>query len=77
MIEHYRIDEKYSNSFEKWKELGSPQQVDASTYKALEKAGKLQLMASPVWKGIKEEKLSLDLEMSPQAVSLIHLKVIK
>lgn len=77
MIEHYRIDENYSNSFEKWKELGSPQQVDASAYEALEKAGKLQLMASPVWKDIKAEKLSLELEMSPQAVSLIHLKVLK
>ena len=76
-IDHYRIDENYSNSFEKWKALGSPQQVGATTYDILEKAGKLQLMASPVWKDIKSGQLSLEVEMSHQAVSLIHLKVVK
>jgi xylan 1,4-beta-xylosidase len=40
MIE-YRVDQEHSNSYERWKQIGSPQQPTAKQIKQLEKAGQL------------------------------------
>ena len=50
MVHHYRVDQQFSNSFEKWKTMGKPQQVTPQQYEELERAGQLQLYSSPEWK---------------------------
>src|SRR4030095_15706877 len=47
LIHHYRVDQQFSNSFEKWKAMGNPQQVSDEQYRVLERAGQLQLYTSP------------------------------
>nr|WP_240347984.1 beta-xylosidase [Longitalea arenae] len=41
-IKQYRIDKEFSNSYEVWKKMGSPQQPTAEQVTALEKAGQLK-----------------------------------
>jgi xylan 1,4-beta-xylosidase len=73
LVHHYRIDDQFSNSFEKWKALGRPQQVSSDQYKELERAGHLQLYTSPEWIGVKSGKADLKLDLPRQGVSLIQL----
>jgi xylan 1,4-beta-xylosidase len=73
-IHHYRIDEHHSNAYEAWKKIGSPQQVTAQQYNALEKAGQLQLFTSPAWKEISAGTTTLTFELPRQSVSLVKLE---
>jgi xylan 1,4-beta-xylosidase len=73
MVHHYRIDERHSNSFEKWKAMGSPQHVGEALYDELERAGHLELFTSPEWKKISDGKLALQFDLPRQGVSLIRL----
>ena len=41
-LTHYRVDKAYSNAYETWKTMGSPQQPTPAQYAELEKAGALQ-----------------------------------
>jgi xylan 1,4-beta-xylosidase len=41
-LTHYRVDQQYSNAYELWKKLGSPQPPSRAQYTELEKAGQLQ-----------------------------------
>ena len=70
---HYRVDQQFSNSFEKWKEMGKPQNVTTEQYKELEKAGQLQLFSSPEWKKTNNKNMVLKFDMPVQSVSLIRL----
>ena len=72
-VNHYRIDQEHSNSFEKWKAIGSPQQVSADQYKALEQAGQLQEMAPPTAKAVANGKMMLTFDLPRQGVSLVQL----
>jgi xylan 1,4-beta-xylosidase len=72
LVHHYRVDSQFSNSFEKWKAMGKPQNVDAEQYKELERAGQLQLLTSPEWKETKNGKGILNFDLPRQAVSLIR-----
>jgi hypothetical protein len=38
-MNHYRIDKDHSNSYELWKKMGSPQNVNDKQYRQLERAG--------------------------------------
>jgi xylan 1,4-beta-xylosidase len=73
LIHHYRVDERFSNSFEKWKALGKPQSVTAAQYQELEQAGQLQLLAAPEWKIAESGKLLLNFNLPRQGVSLIRV----
>jgi len=73
MSRHYRIDQHFSNSFEKWKAMGKPQNVTADQYQQLERSGQLQLYNSPEWKEINNGKALLKFELPRQVVSLIQL----
>ncbi len=73
-VHHYRIDEYHSNSYEAWKKMGSPQQVDAQQYTALEQAGQLQLLSSPVWKETPAGTTTLTFALPRQSVSLVKLE---
>src|SRR5207248_2085277 len=44
LVEHFRVDQSHSNSFEAWKKMGSPQQPTAEQYSELERAGQLQML---------------------------------
>ena len=73
LIHHYRVDQQFSNSFEKWKAIGKPQQVTETQYQDLEKAGHLQLCASPEWKKMADGKVDVNFDLPDHAVSLIQL----
>ena len=73
LVSHYRIDDRFSNSFEKWKQMGMPQQVSAIQYKELEQAGQLQMLTSPEWKPAKNGKIQLNFNLPAQGVSLVQL----
>jgi len=73
LVHHYRIDQQFSNSFEKWKAMGKPQNVTDGQYKELENAGQLQLYNSPRWNEAIHGKAVLEFNLPRQAVSLIQL----
>lgn len=74
LVHHYRIDSQFSNSFERWKAMGRPQQVSSTQYHELESSGQLQLYTSPEWMTTADGKLILRLELPRQAVSLIQFQ---
>lgn len=73
LVHHYRIDNKYSNSYEVWKSMGSPQNPSKEQIKELEQSGKLQMYTSPTWHQPKEKNLNLSFSLPHQGVSLVTL----
>lgn len=73
LVHHYRVDHQYSNSFEKWKSTGSPQEVNDIQYKELERAGQLELFQAPSWFNVASARLTQKFDLPFQGVSLIHL----
>lgn len=73
-IEHFRVDQNYSNSYNKWLEMGSPQQVTDEQYAMLESSGKLQMPGQEFYMRVKGGKLALPVIMDSQAVSLFVIK---
>ena len=73
LVKHYRIDEKYSNSYTAWKAMGSPQQRTPEQYSALEAAGQLQLLTSPQWMTPKQGVIDLSFGLPRQGVSLVEV----
>ncbi|MEO5975737.1 MAG: beta-xylosidase [Chryseolinea sp.] len=73
LVHHYRVDDQFSNSFEKWKTMGKPQQVTEQEYKTLERAGQLQLYTSPEWKEATNGKAIVKFDLPAQGVSLVQL----
>ena len=72
-LSHYRIDNEYSNSYEVWKKMGSPQTPTDAQYKQLEAAGQLTLLDSPKNVAIKKGKLNMNFALPRQGVSLVKL----
>ncbi|MDB5246607.1 MAG: beta-xylosidase [Segetibacter sp.] len=72
MMRHYRIDQKFSNSYEVWKGMGSPKAPSPAQVEELEKAGQLQLYTSPEWVTVKNGQLNVKMELPVQAVSLVQ-----
>ncbi|HZY80195.1 MAG TPA: beta-xylosidase [Cyclobacteriaceae bacterium] len=70
LIHHYRVDKEFSNSFETWKAMGSPQEPTSEQYNELMHAGQLQLYTSPEW--IKSN-VNLKFELPRQGVSFVQL----
>ncbi len=73
LVQHYRIDQQHSNSYEVWKKMGSPQNPTPEQIKNLEAAGQLQMLTSPEWMSVKEGKLELPFDLPRQGVSLIRI----
>ena len=73
LFHHYRVDQKFSNAFEAWKEMGRPQNPTKQQYKALEQAGQLQLYVSPLWLIPVDHTLTMRFILPRQAVSLLRL----
>lgn len=73
LVQHYRVDQQFSNSFEKWKAMGKPQQLTDEEYRVLEKSGHLQLYTSPEWMKINKGEVMLRFDLPGQGVSLLHV----
>lgn len=73
MIHHYRVDQHFSNSFEKWKQMGKPQEVTDAQYRELETSGQLQLYASPEWIKKSDNKFNIKFDLPAQGVSFIRM----
>jgi len=73
LVHEYRIDKENSNSYEVWKNMGSPQNPTPEQYKILENAGGLKMFASPFWANTKNGSLELTLNLPRQGVSLFQL----
>jgi len=73
LLHHYRIDDRHSNAYALWLEMGAPQQISAAQRERLESAGKLALLTSPTWVKVENGTVVLDLELPHQGVSLLQL----
>jgi xylan 1,4-beta-xylosidase len=73
LVHHYRVDQQFSNSYEKWKTMGKPQQLTDEQYRELEKTGQLQLYNSPEWKKAEQGILKLKFDLPQQGVSFIRV----
>jgi len=73
LVHQNRVDDNYSNSFEKWKAMGEPQNVSADQYEKLRQSGQLQLFASPAWEKVVDGKLALKFYLPNHGVSLFQL----
>ncbi|MEJ8843587.1 beta-xylosidase [Lacibacter sp. H375] len=74
MLYHYRIDDKYSNSYELWKKMGSPKSPSTEQIAELEKAGQLHLYGSPQWIKSNNGQVTLNFELPRQGVSFLKLE---
>jgi len=73
LLEHFRIDERHSNAYTVWKEMGSPQQPTAEQYARLESAGRLELLESPRWVDVAKGGVRLEFPLPRQGISLLRL----
>ncbi len=73
LVEEYRIDATHSNAYTVWKQMGSPQEPSAEQMAQLRVAGQLQLIGSPRWVTITAGRMAIDLDLSPESVSLLRL----
>jgi xylan 1,4-beta-xylosidase len=72
-VTQYRIDQQYSNSYEAWKKMGSPQKPTAEQIAELEKAGQLQMTAKPEKRLVKSGRLHTQITLPRQGVSLLKV----
>ncbi|TDE18216.1 GH39 family glycosyl hydrolase [Dyadobacter psychrotolerans] len=72
-VQHYRIDQKFSNSYEVWKKMGSPKTPTEEQISILEKAGQLQLLTFPEWINVKNGTLEMQFPLPRQAVSFLKI----
>ena len=73
LLQHYRVDHQYSNSYEEWKKLGSPQTPTAAQYQGLERAGQLQMVESPHWVAATGGNVKVEFALPRHGVSLLRL----
>ncbi|MCX6631146.1 MAG: beta-xylosidase, partial [Candidatus Solibacter sp.] len=71
LVQHFRVDDRYSNSYEAWKRMGSPAQPTVEQYAQLEAAGQLQSVESPRWTTAADGRLRLNFYLPLHGVSLI------
>ncbi len=72
-MQHFRVDDEHSNSFEAWRSMGSPQQPTAEQYAQLESAGQLQAIGSPRWVQAENGSVHVRFALPLHGVSLIRL----
>ena len=71
LLHHYRIDNEFSNSYETWKKMGSPQNPDAGQISRLQKAGMLQTIGKADKLRANRGKTNLNMLLPRQGVSLL------
>jgi xylan 1,4-beta-xylosidase len=70
-LQHYRVDDAHSNSFEAWKRMGSPAKPNREQYAELETAGQLQMLDSPRWVRPRQGQVQASFDVPRHGVSLI------
>lgn len=70
----YRVDDKHSNSYAKWMEMGSPKTPTRKQMEELERSSDLQTTDSPRWVKASDGMVRLCLTLPRQGVSLIKLE---
>ena len=73
LLEHFRVDATHSNAFEVWKAMGEPQSPSPSQYEQLEKAGQLQMLASPAWTPVLQGSVKIHFDLPREGVSLVRI----
>ncbi len=73
LLEHFRVDASHSNAFTVWKEMGSPPSPSDGQFEQLQRAGQLQLLASPAWVPIEQGTVHLRFALPRQGLSLIRM----
>jgi xylan 1,4-beta-xylosidase len=73
LLHHYRIDQEFSNSYERWKKMGSPRNPGTEQVAELEQAGQLQLLTSPQWVTTSNGEAVIAMHLPRQGVSLLQL----
>jgi xylan 1,4-beta-xylosidase len=73
-LRHYRIDEKHSDAFALWQQMGRPAQPTPEQYAQLEAAGQLAQLAAPADITIKNNKAGVSFLLPRQGVSLLVLE---
>ena len=73
LVQHYRVDQQFSNAYEVWKRMGSPKTPTAEQVTELELAGQLQLATSPAWTKVTNQEAVLNFSLPRQGVSLLKL----
>jgi len=73
LLTHYRIDKEFSNSYEVWKSMGSPQNPSKEQIEVLEKSGQLKMYTSPEYVDVTNNGLRVEFDLPRQGVSLIRL----
>ncbi|MDF2190472.1 beta-xylosidase [Paraflavitalea sp. CAU 1676] len=72
-ITQYTVDKKHSNSYEVWKQMGSPQQPTAAQIATLEKAGQLEQTAVSTGNASKDGLLLVPVLLQRQGVVLVKI----
>jgi xylan 1,4-beta-xylosidase len=68
-----RVDDAYSNSYARWKAMGSPQSPTPDQYRELEASGQLQQMAAPSPVRIEKGQIAVSFSLPRQGVSLVKV----
>jgi xylan 1,4-beta-xylosidase len=71
LVTHFRIDTKFSNSYEVWKSMGKPQNPTKEQIEKLERSGQLEMFTSPEYVNVTNDGLQREFELPRQGVSLI------
>jgi xylan 1,4-beta-xylosidase len=74
IVSEYRIDKEHSNSYEKWKKMGSPQNPSPEQISQLEKSGQLEMTGSPELINTKAGLVSLPSVLARQGVVLLKIE---
>ena len=70
---HYRVDKAHSNSYERWKAMGSPQKPTPAQYSELEKSGQLATLAAPAPVTIRDGRVTMTFPLPRHGVSLVKV----
>ena len=74
LMQHYRVDQEFSNSYTEWQKLGAPQQPTDEEYCEVEEAGQLKLLTSPEWITANKSGTKIKFSIPRQGVSFIKLE---
>jgi xylan 1,4-beta-xylosidase len=73
LLTHYRIDDRHSNAYTVWKEMGSPQAPTSEQYARLKASGGLELLESPRWVDVDAGTIVIHTSLPRQGTSLLHV----
>lgn len=75
LLTQYRVDGEHSNSYSKWIEMGSPQNMNEKQLKELQKAGDLQMLNSPEWVSVRDGRINTSIQLPRQGVALLKIEL--